>query len=229
MANIVETISGDRRLQLGFEEFTRQMGWAADWKKIRVGIRVAFNGSSNITTANFMMGVCNGTANGYKSNTADFIGYRFNSVGGWSFVSGPPAYYTGTFNFASISRQGSTDTLNNSSSASGFVTAVPASIHSAMYVTFTKPQLLPSATTLPTVTGHYPNTIANGQLDLVKQEFYRLLESEAVGLDTAYLGTTSVFNMNGYTGTSQFDSVSIYWNNASPTVEISDIAVCRFE
>lgn len=226
MASIVETISGDRRLQLGNEEFTRQMGWSSDWKRIRIGVRVAFNGNATITTPNFQIGVCTGTANGYKSNTADYMAWRFNSSGSWSFTSGPPAYYSGTFNFATVYRVGSTDTTNLSSSATGFVTAAPASVRSAMYVTIFKPVKTPTVTTVFSIQGFYPGTSGAAQTDVVLQEFYRMLEAEVMGTEYCALG--SQVNQT-YAGAGLFDSVSIYWNNASPTVEICDLAVCRFE
>ncbi len=220
MANIVETIAGDRRLQLGNEEFLRQMSFSSDWKKLRLGVRVAFNGNATITTVQFQIGFSQGTANGYKSNsTTDYIGYRPQSVGGWSYNAGPPAYYSGIMNFFVVTRKGSTDTSQASNSANGFVSAAPATNRSAFYVEVAKGNQ-------PTIAGFYPNSSANAQIDCSLNNFFRLLEAETIG--TEYVSNTNTFTM-AYNGAQAWDSVSIYWNNASPTVEISDVAVCRFE
>lgn len=220
MASIVESIAGDRRIVLANEEFLRPFGFSTDWKKIRIGVRLAFNGSSNIPSPAFQLGVSQGLTDGFKSsNTTDYFGVRFNGVGNWTFNVGPPAYYSGTMFFTTIFRRGNVSVVNANNSQVGYVSADPAAIRSTFYCDITKGNTY-------SITLYGMTVQANAQTDQSLTQFYRLLEAETVAGGEAIVGQTA--SMDYSPGAGLFDAVSIYWDQASPSVEISDVAVCRF-
>lgn len=225
MASIVETIAGDKRLELGNEEFARAMAMGANWTHLRIGMRVAFNGSANITAAEFVVGLCQGTSNTYRSgSTTAFIGLGLGHNGtSWpqdfAFTSGPPAYYSSAAGATALTRVGSTTTPTyiNTSATSQLVTAAPATVRSVVMAEFIK-----SGTTY-TMRWLAPSTAGQAQADVALASLLFDMDAEP-----AVAARTTLFASGAVTSSGSLDTVSISWNKASPTVEISDVNVVRF-
>ena len=59
----------------GNGEFKRAMPWGSKWKRLKIGLSLRANTNNNNFPAEFAIGVCSGTVNGYGSgSTANFIG-----------------------------------------------------------------------------------------------------------------------------------------------------------
>lgn len=223
MAFIVETIAADRRIQLATEEFVRPMGIGSSWGKIRIGLRLALNGVSTLSTQGFNVGICQG-ANGFMStSTVDYMGVQFSSAlplssSGLTFNVGPPAYYqAATSSFITIKKVGMVNTTANAGALSLFWAAAPTTNHSQLFLDITKG-------TTYTLTAWGPGSAAAGQTDVSASSFLLNMENEAAPATT----TTAALGALAYSGNALFDSISIFWNRSVPTIEISDIAVCRF-
>ena len=223
MAFIVETISGDRRIQLGYEEFIRRMTIGTNWTKIRIGLRLALNGSSSLSSsAPFFLGVCQG-ANGFLSPvTTDYFGAKpgNTSAEGWTFTAGAPGSYN-PVNAGYYVAKKTGSTITNTGIVvpnSPFFVSSPATNHSQFFLDITKGS--PNYTTAMWA----PNSV-QVVTDVAVSAFLSNLENETAPGTVTALGALST---NAYSGAALFDSVSVVWTRSTPTVEISDIAVCRF-
>ena len=226
MAAIVETVVGDRTIQLGNEEFVRKMKIGMAWGKVRVGVRWALNGTGgNIANASFLIGLCSGTTNTfYSGNTTGYFGVHFAQVYPSTWANNTTYYSTGASNGLAIYRVGASTT--NSALGWGASQAnIPVNpLRGIWYADFEKSA---SAGGLGSegVTAWWQSA-AQAATDHSQYEMWRGMETE-----TAITGAT---NTNGKATTSYpgdittLDTVSIRWSHTTPTVEISDVMVTRF-
>ena len=226
MAAIVETIVGDRKLELGNEEFVRQMSIGTRWGKIRIGCRLSINGNTTIPNAVFLMGVCQGTQFTFSSASClDWIG---GSPGGlypstsFSWSAGPPARYGLDSGGAKIKKVGSTITSAANAFIAGTMWAAPATTRGIFSMDITKGS--------PNYNVHfYAPAVASG--DISSGTFLAHMETDG---STPPFTTNNLIGNNdtdwnvAYSGSALFDTVSILWNKSSPTIEISDLCVVRF-
>ncbi len=229
MAAIVETMVGDRRLQLGNEEFVRQMGIGTLWTKIRIGFRYSVNGVANIVPSTGpVIGVCQGTTNTYYSaNTTDFVGAT-GGGGGGSLVAtnaiyqaGPPAtYYLNNNGALGLKRTGSTTSFYTTGlSAQLYFSSSPATTRTVGYLDITK------ASGSYTVALYHIGTALNAVVDWDSTTFLsNMLPESNPASPLGLVGNPAVT----YTGAALFDTVSFSWTKSSPTLELSDLCVCRF-
>jgi len=229
MASIVETISGDRALQLGNEEFVRKMEIGNNWNKLRLGMRVLVNGTGNIVAPRLQMGVCSGDTNTFASTTC--TGYAGASLNPRS--AGNMTYSAGVYTY------GQAAIVNCALSVKKLVNTVTEVAFGTLDDGF-----LPSAT-LGTVALYFVDivrfsassyTVNWSRCSLAQAQiattFYTLLRAgEDENLSTTFSTTYTIKTVTGITVTglpSVMDTLSIYWNKSTPTVEISDISVIRF-
>src|SRR5512143_618706 len=226
MASIVENIIGDRALQLGSEEFVRKLPWGNSWSFIRVGVYLIFNGSSNMTNANLAIGLCNGDQNTYQSASCVGwcgVGYGYQAASTWAY--GAPYYSIGT---------GGSSWCHGVSKIGASITASTTSNNTVNYVRgaasgqpdWLFADIVRTSSSSYTVHGGAPNA---GMIVLNTRffEFIRSMEdAPGTSFFNTYLPISNSVVMSGLTGT--LDTVSVYWNKAVPTIEISAISVVRF-
>lgn len=224
MAEIIESISGDKQLRLYDEQFGRRMDIGAQWGKIRVAIRFCVNATSNLNDCGIVLGVSQGTTDMFRSpNCVDFIGGHIGAVlqnTDWSYNAGPPAYsFSGGFSTLAVSKVagvvastapgGSTNTYLNIAPTRGVFAVDIEKSHERMKVR-------------PLAMG----TLALAQTDLNFGNF--MLQSEYEPNMSAVIGHfPNVLNVD-YTGQFAWDSVNVDWNNGIQPLEISDLVVIRF-
>jgi hypothetical protein len=225
MAYIVETIAGDKRIQLGNEDFVRPMGFGANWKKIRIAMRLAFNDSgSDITTAGFVVGVCQGTQYSYSSaNCIDFIGASIPGGATPDTISltrttSTILYYTSPGNSSGMAvhkKVGAVITaVSYGLNVTGYFNAVPTAYRSLYFVDIAKGSPNYAINTW---------TQSQHQSDFSRDTYISMLDNESAPTPLASSAATPA-----YSGSGLFDSVCIRWNKSTPTIEISDLTVVRF-
>jgi hypothetical protein len=223
MASIAETIVGDRRLVLGNEEFVRQMSFGYRWTKLRIALRVSSNATGAVANVGFVIGVCQGTSNTYfNANTTDFVGVSLGTGGPGTttlgYAVGPPAYV----NFSNgglcyVKRTGSSTTSSGAYSNPVNITAAPATVRSSVYVDIVRG--------VPNMGMYlYGMAVAQAQLDTDSGTWLSGTEFETAVLPVYLIGSIAM----PCSGNGLWDSVSISWNRAGSTMEISDLAVVRW-
>lgn len=225
MAAIVETLVGDKRLQLGVEEFVRPFAFGNNWNYIRVGVRMAVGGSATITNAQLQIGVCSGTTATFNNaNTTDYIGAHLgNGFGAATFTynAGPPAYYNISNQFILVRRVGNTNTTTGIGSNNYFLSAVASGANRSLFMV----DFLRLNSTSMTIKPWIAGSSTAAQTDAVPYILWRCAENE-VNPFTAFVSAGA--NFDTVACGSFYDTVSIYWNKASPTIEVSEIMVMRY-
>ena len=225
MSSILETISGDRRLELKNEEVVRRMLFGAKWRKIRIGCRVTLNGTVNIGNPQFGMGVCAGNS-AFKAGTVNvsfgFMCPQFTQP--FTYNAGPPAYFSTPANGCSgMSKVGASTTLSalNMSANQPMIAATSATPH-MFAATITRDG---SVLNLNTMMG--ASTAGQVQAGMSQLDFLRNMESEILVVPAT---NNTVYNAVSFSLTNQteLDYAFIYWSHDVPTLEISDWLVIRF-
>lgn len=223
MSFIVESISGDRRIQLGAEEIVRPMAIGTNWTKLRIGIRAGlWYAGGNFSNAVLALGVCQGQNGFISTNTVDYFGVVAGSamLSTWTITTtSQPFAYTpaGAVYFR---KTGQSVVSSTAGSATGpFFTCNPQQFRSQFFFDITK-----GATTY-TFSSWGFNAFATSQTDVSRAVFLQALENEVSPTSLTNLFASQTI---AYSGSGLFDSVSLYWNRSTPTMEISDLAVCRY-
>ena len=229
MASIVETISGDRALQLGNEEFVRKMAIGNNWNKLRLGMRVLVNGTGDIVGPRLQMGVCSGDTNTFASTTCTgYVGASLNprNTGNMTYSAGVYQYGQAAAVSPALSVKKLVNTVteaNIGATADGFLPSATLGSAALCFV-----DIVRTSSSSYTVTWQRCSTSAMASLATA---FYTLLRAgEDENLSTAFSATyTTTAVTVAVTGLpAVMDTLSIYWNKSTPTVEISDISVIRF-
>ncbi len=225
MSYIVETIIGDRRIQLTCEEIVRPiLLGGSNWTKLRIGIRCAvWYSGGNLPGTCLSVGLSQ-TADAFLStNTVDMLGFlcQNGTTNTWTLTTtSVPFCYTGG-GILYYQKVGTTVTSLAATNTTGpFIVADPTAYYSNFFVEITK------GSPNYTMAMWAANSFANGQISVsTRDTFYLTLENEA-----APTNMTNLFNLStsSYTGTGNLSYLSVYWNRATPSLEITDIAVCRF-
>ncbi len=224
MAFIVETIVGDKRIQLGNEDFVRTMALGTNWQKIRIGLRISiYDCGGNIpvpegTRNGLTLGVCQGSTYAYSSpNCVDALGLRIpdtHDAAAFTRGSGPPVYYGCAF-VCGVTKVGQSEARTGSTNINTYLSGDPGSIRSSLLLDITRGAV--SYTLKP---WNYQNAT---QVDMTRGTFLMQVENEATPGSLA--GTAFAVP---YTGSGLFDSVFLHWGRCVPTIEISDLTVVRF-
>ena len=104
-------------LRLTQEEYVRPLGFGSNWTKLRIGVLLAIvDTGGTLTTVNFAVGVCSGTAGFGSASTTHAVVLAFDTPPGSNYTynagSGYPYYAQGVGN-KFVRRVGSTNTVVN--------------------------------------------------------------------------------------------------------------------
>lgn len=227
MASIVENIVGDKALQLGNEEFVRKMAIGNNWNRLRIGCRLIVNGTADISAPRFYLGLNNGDQETFSSSScAGWIGSGTNPSIGNVWVYGTTTYRygrIGTLPFMLFAKKlGSTTTETTAGTQTDSYLATPGSGPTIVYADFFR-----TSSSTYTVTWRQADS-GHAVLSTTFYDLLRCMEDETSGgYATNFTDTTGT--STSITGMpSNFDTVSIYWNKSTPTIEISDLSIVRF-
>lgn len=224
MAEIVETIVGDRALRLYNEQFGRRMIFGAQWGKLRVGVRFTCQATSAVNASGLVLGVCQGTTNMFRSATCtDFVGGHLGQTvqnTNWVFTAGPPSFLSsGGFSTLGIRKIGPTvtSTITGGSQTSYISTAPTRGIFAVD---------IEKSRDLMRVIVYSQALQANAQTDMSFGNFMFQMDNEVTLLPIIAQSPNPL--SVAYTGQYAFDSVCVDWNNAVQPIEISDLVVIRY-
>jgi hypothetical protein len=219
MAYIVENLS-TRRIQLGFEQFTRKMAIGTNWNKIRIGFRACINDLGTSFPGTLVVGVMQGADYLYRPDVIDFVGVSYpNSPPVFSQIwtrtqANGPSYTHGQYYVKRKIK--AVWTTAGGVGTSHVISANPAML-SSVFVDIEKTTTAYSLTPI----GSLSTTIA----DTPRSTFITQLECESTPLSLNIVGATTL-NYSGPNGL--YDTVCIHWDRAVPTLEITDVCVIRF-
>lgn len=225
MAYIVETIVADRRIQLGNEAYVRKMAIGPYWTKIRLGVRLAVNGRSDISNAVLDLGFCvdPGSHSGADRSNGCFGCFTSNQASvGYNSVQANSSYY----NFGQNSVY-AFNKLNNvrtevAMSLGNQLIILPANpAGPGMFAcTWTRTGTVISVTdTFFHIGSQVPGSVTASQ-------FYQYMENDA---GSGMTGVTRITNgQTAMTTGLSFPYAFVKWSHSTPTIEITHIAVTRF-
>lgn len=223
MAAIVE-VNGERRLQMGAEEFVRSFNFGARWTKIRIGMTLGFNGIANCS-GNFQLGVCSGTDGLLAPTSGSYYGFQptvaWQAAQTWTYTSG--LYFNNaSSNGYWIVKRGSTFTDTNAVGTGYYQGWAPYAL-SWFSIVLTRT----SWNVINGKSSHASNTAQISQ-PLTDWYFYKNMENEG----TAGLWGSADDSHNRTEPANALldplDNVSFSWNRSCPTLEIGNIGVVRF-
>jgi len=226
MAEIIERIVGDRALQLGNEEFVRPLGFGNNWAKIRIISRILLNGSTTVAGAALKFGVCSGSTDTFSSNNCvGWFGSNFPNAGSLPY-SGTD-YNTGggfLFGYDYVKKIGAVTTVTSGGSKNYHAIAAPISGgYSLNVIDIARSTLDATAYTVTTWNTKSPLVIPTSYA------MYQLAEDESLasGVSSNYLtGSLGPFTHTGLPAV--MDTLSILWSKSTPTLEIAELLVLRF-
>jgi hypothetical protein len=222
MADIVEIAAGDRRLQLGKEEFGRTFQFGTKWIKLRLGFLATWQYTlATFSSAGPVFGICQGTTDMYRSaSCTDFIGVGWSSnypvVSTWTGNTTRYTHPGSSFTHKFISNIGGVEATTAGIVVAGNIDAAP-TIHQMFLVDVTKQ---PGRVVLQARTHSAAGTDCN--LD----NFYRNMQNESNTMSPAQ-GTTTTTGVT-YTGNALWDTVNIVWDRWNPLMQISGVLVMRY-
>lgn len=224
MAEIVESIVGDRALRLYNEQFGRRLAFGAAWGKIRVAIRYVINASSTLNDTALVIGVSQGTTNMYRSaQCLDFIGTHHGAtlnLTDYTYNAGPPAFSSsGGFTPLVVGKIGaSVTTVLPGGSTTSYLAIAPTRGVFAVDIekSFNQVRITPRSVQTQVV----------AQSDLNYGNFTLVAENDLTMLSITGSSPNPV--LFPYTGQFAWDSVNIDYNNAVQPIEISDLLVIRY-
>jgi hypothetical protein len=218
----IYNVSSDRRIQLCAEELVRTLAIGSSWSRLRLGIRLRFNGLCIDTggTGNgaLAVGLCRGSAGFYDPYTVDYIGFSQGTStqagGSWTYA----VERSSTTDHALFKKVGASVTASSAGSSATLYIAANNFNHSVLYLDVTRGS--PNYTLVG-----YSLTVGAVASDWSRTSFFTGLETESPITGMAAVNTTTAM---AYSGDGYFDSISVLWSRCVPTIDISDIAVCRF-
>lgn len=223
MAQIVETLVGDRKLLLGAEEYIRPTVIGDNWLSIRLLIRVSLVHTATIVNPANALGI--GLSNGVSISSlasCEFAGVSLpRTAASMDYFAGPPAYFDYTDQQATRIYGGAFNTTNGTSK-NGYISA------NSAYRTELAVDL--ARTTRPgtvfAIQGYGPDTAAESQTDITWAASISTVErfSSIPGPGTFSTTWTALT----WGGTAALNHVHIWWTRSVPTLEISDIVLVRY-
>lgn len=230
MAYIIESISGDRAVQLGAEEFVRRMGFGNNWTKLRVGLRVMFDTITPASGWKFHVGLCSGTTDTYSSaNCVGFYGAYWPNLGNTPLYNvNNYFYYSSGAAVAFTASRKIGNTITDISASSGLQAAFGANATPG-YTMWCVDFFRSTGTSDGTNYGLRANYINIGTLKVSRDTFLRVMEDESFNSSfSSQVQTTGngPYYQNGLPLV--MDTVSVVWNRSTPTVQFADLCVIRF-
>ncbi len=209
MGYIVESIVGDRAIQLGNEDFARTMSMGTQWQKIRIGfLNSVWNTGGSITGRTVALGVCQGVDHTYGDpSCTDFIGVI------WPGVAQGGGHYQSANYITVAQRTGVAETsAHDNNNPNMFLSAAPGSVRFPFIVDILKGPV--------NYTLYYYAPGVSSLVDVSTSTFLSYMENESF--------VTQPPISLAYSGAGLFDSVCLSWHRSVPTVEVSDLCVVRF-
>lgn len=237
MASIVETITGDKAVQLGIgEEFVRPLSFGNQWSKIRIGMRLAINGNANLGAGlqRLGFGLCNGNQLTYKSSSCvSWVGisWGINPGAAWTYdaVNNWYAVYSGGSVSYVTTKVGAT--VTDTSTGNNTPHYISGTLRNAPSIIMTQIDRVSSSSY--SVKGYMPGGVQVASTPSF-YDLMRCMEDEEMNtIANGGYGRTFVdHNLSSATATgvsSTLDTLSFFWERASlPTIEVSDLCVLRF-
>jgi hypothetical protein len=235
MASIVENIIGDRALQLGSEEFVRKLSFGNNWNFLRIAARVQINGMADIAAPRLQLGLCNGDQATFTSANCNYVGATLNVDNNSRFrfasdlyFGGVPAITQGALAVKKIVNTTSEQIMGTT--VAGYIAAASLGNPSLYFVDVFRV----SASSYTVYFNRCTiSQVTNAAANLTSTyAFLRCAEDElltstfAASYITSYTAAIANVTLTGLSA--NMDTVSIYWNKSTPTVEISDLSVIRF-
>ena len=216
MAFITEPIIGDKRVQIGHEDFVRKMAIGNDWTSIRISLRLTILDSVGNFNSNLVIGLCNGFGYSSSDPSADFIGIdQLNESVLYTRASpifSPPT--ANNISWRNLRKVGGVTGVNSTAAANtcqmASSLAVGPSGHCISIVRAT-------ATTYTVICYPASNIFAS----ITRFQALQNAEGAINGLNTVNFNTPTL------AGGSTYDYLNISWGASTPTLEISDMTVVR--
>lgn len=237
MASIVETIIGDKALQLGGEEFVRKMRIGNNWNFLRIAGRVRINGATNVAAPRMMFGLCNGDTDTFASSScAGYIGScpcAITNSGG-----GAPLNYDGvnfryTYSGPGVNSNGYVKKLGSTvteaqGGTNGTTFYMSANTGVSNYAGIIMADFI-RLTSSSYQVGWAVVTAAQWANNPRYYDMLRSAEDTALSAYGASYITPLSMNTTNFTGLpSNFDTVSVYWNKTTPTIDLFELVTIRF-
>lgn len=227
MAYLVEQFTSDRGVQLGVESFTRLMPWGTSWNKIRIGCRLATNGTSTIPAGGVnqpIFGICTGPEAYASSVTVDAIFWQpLNSQNAVYSGSAPNNFYdyNGSSNNQTWYQKIGTGVnyLGNYTGMRVCWSANPTALLSVWMFDIVK-----SSATQATMTAWMPNN-TQVLINCTRSNFLAMMENESAPPNVS---ASAAFALTLVRQVKDWDSVFFHWGRAVPTTTFNDMTVVRF-
>lgn len=234
MATIVENLPGDRAISLGREELIRKMSFGSAWTQLRVAVWASIPGSSNISNAQLAIGVCHGTANGYRAALSDdALVVTFGPAEAtYTYAAGPPPKYNGgSGGIGIVQRIGAATSTGTSVNSTAAYSA--SSLNPVLYFAHFLRSVSVGATFVRwtgaaplTGTSIYSGT-AHGFSRYASADWQRTWSGGSMEPPYAF-APGSQFTTFNPSGAGDWDCVTVSWTHDSPAMEINDLIVVRF-
>lgn len=227
MAFIVEQFTADRGVQLGVESFTRAFPWGVSWNKIRIGCRLAINGSSTIPTSADpwgnvpMVGICTGPEAWASSVTVDALGVNpVNTLSVTYSGSAPNFFYdVGSNNITFRQKVGDTaNYLGNYATSRICVSANPTALRTPLLL-----DIIKTSATQAKLTWWFANN-TQVLIDCTRSNFMSMMENENAPINL----TSGTQTLTLVRQVEDWDSLFLHWGRAVPTSTFYDISAVRF-
>lgn len=224
MATIVDTLGdGNRRLQLGDEEFTRTFGFRTNWSKVRLGVRMCFTDSgSDIASASILMGICEGPVGFKSADTAGYIGIAPGTTYPTNWArEGANNIYRAAINDTVVTKFGGSISQVNHYIANLSYTVGYLPTYSAMYwfCDFRK-----SGTNIIVHSYNTYSPMAGGGNRTLNQFYAAMDQENAIASISVYTDVSVAYGST----IDKLDTFSFVWEKAVPKIELSDVMVMRF-
>jgi len=213
----------DMRISLTASNFCRPFAFADGWTSMRIAMRLIMtNTAANLTsTPRFYVGLCSGNTNmAMDATTTHFFGCITTSPT-WTYAAGPPALYDTSLFYRGASRIGTTLTVSAGSIGTLYMMADATTMNRQFFcVDITK-----GSPNYTVGSGLYRVNGTSG--DVTTANFLATIPLSTMSFTNHTVGaaiTTLACDEATY-GT--LDHVNIGWDRASPTIEISDLALVK--
>ena len=218
---LLRTIGGvdDKRLVLGNASVARLLSYGTDWTTLRIGLRwtIGNTGADLTGSPHLAVGLCSGTTQIYgDALTTHFVGVLSNQAA-WTYSPSSPVYSAvGGGPFYPAKRIGSVLTLGTLITPYWRIDADPTAARSLFFVDITK-----GTPNFSFRLFAHESSSADVSLDTFLQKMQEATPSLA---NHAY---TNAFTLAVSETDGALNAVNVYWDRATPALEISDLAVAR--
>lgn len=217
MAHITEVMIGDRRLQLGNEQFIRGLSFGDSWQKIRIGALFAFNAVDVVLKSGFYLAACRGLV-GYEDAAVDMVGGHYGPTimaSDWFYGTPPYIGFLSGNSILGFSKVGNTLTTVGTNPQTAHSSNLR--IRNVWMVDITRGSPNYTVKVWRAGTDQYTT-------DRSFSTMLSWLEDETNAGSVLGSGSFSV----AYSGSGLLDSVAVRWGHTYPVCEISALAVARF-